>query len=122
MDTPEKQCPICYEDFPDLTRMCRNSTLHEACAPCVQRLKEQNTTCAVCRGPLHDHVYPTLTHSVFMHMVQIDMAGWTQRDWEVFHGLTDEERGQLFNLFLSIFRRENPNVIVRFRFDAVGLM
>ena len=75
-----------------------------------------------CRGPLHDHVYPTLTHSIFMQMVQSDMAGWTQQDWARFYAATNEERAQLFNLFLALFRQENPNVIVGFHFDAVGLI
>ena len=122
MDNPEKQCPICYEDFPDLTRMCRDSTLHEACGPCVQRLKERNMTCAVCRGPLHGHVYPTLTHGEFLHMVHMDMLFWTTHDWERFNTATAEERAQLFNLYLAIFRQENPNVIIGFQIDAVNVI
>ena len=121
MDTPKKQCPICFEDFPDLTRMCRESALHEACEPCVQRLKEQNMTCAVCRGPLHGHVYPTLTYDFFMDMVYLDMSFWTPQDWARFNGATNEERAELFNWYLGLFRGANPNVIIGFRFDAVRL-
>ena len=121
MDIPEKQCPICYEVFPGLTRMCRDSTQHEACGSCVQRLKEQNMTCAMCRGPLHDHVYPTLPLHTFVHMVQIDMHFWTPRDWDRFNAATAEERAELFNWYLGLFRQANPHVIIGFEIEAVNM-
>ena len=102
-------CPICFDNYHALTRMCRTSTQHEACGWCVQQLKTQHKSCAICRGPLHDHVYPTLTQEAFLELVQSVISGWTQQQWDAFQAQTPEVRAQLWNNLLQRLRAQNPH-------------